>query len=71
MENKAHYWSAISFMCLTRMRREAIIMDETKELLDLDNYLSFDDITSKGIIAKSNCITGNTDHFVRHIQKNN
>jgi hypothetical protein len=29
-------------------------MDETtKELQDLDNYLSFDDITSKDIITKS------------------
>ena len=43
-------------MCLTPMRREAIIMDETKELLDIENYLSFDDITSKDIITKSNCI---------------
>ena len=69
MEIKAHFWSTIFFMCLTRMRREAIIMDETKELLDLDNYLSFDDITSKGIITKSNCITGNTDHFVNYLRE--
>ena len=49
------------------MRGEAIIMNETKELLDIDNYLSFDDIASKGIITKSNCITGNTDHFVDYL----
>ena len=51
------------------MRREAIIMDETKELLQQDNYLSFGDITSKGIITKSNCITGNTDHFVDYLRE--
>jgi len=44
-------------------------MDETKELLDLDNYLNFDDITSKDIITKSNCITGNTDHFVNYLRE--
>ena len=51
------------------MRGEAIIMNETKELLDIDNYLSFDDITSKSIITKSNCITGNTDHFVNYLRE--
>ena len=44
-------------------------MNDTKELLQQDSYLSFDDITSKSIITKSNCITGNTDHFVDYLRE--
>jgi len=44
-------------------------MDVTKELLQQDSYLSFNDITSKDIITKSNCITGNTDHFVDYLRE--
>ena len=44
-------------------------MDAKKELLQQDSYLSFDDITSKDIITKSNCITGNTDHFVDYLRE--
>lgn len=51
------------------MRREAIIMNETKELLEQDNHLNFDDITYKDIITKNNCITGNTDYFVNYLRE--
>lgn len=44
-------------------------MNDTKELLDKDSYLSFEDINSKDIITKSNCITGNTDYFVNYLKE--
>lgn len=44
-------------------------MKDTKELLEQDNYLSFDNISSKGIITKGNCITGNKDYFVNYLRE--
>jgi len=44
-------------------------MDETKEFLEQDNKLSFDNITYKGEIATGNCITGNKDYFVKYLRE--
>ena len=44
-------------------------MKETKELIEQNNYLSFDNITSKEICVTSNCITGDKDHFVNYLRE--
>lgn len=44
-------------------------MNETKDFPDQDNNLNFDNITSKGLITKGNCITGNKDYFVNYLRE--
>ena len=44
-------------------------MNETKDFPDQDNNLNFDIITSKGLITKGNCITGNKDYFVNYLKE--
>ncbi|PRR79207.1 hypothetical protein [Clostridium vincentii] len=44
-------------------------MKERKELIEQNNYLSFDNINSKDIMTKGNCITGDTDHFVNYLRE--
>ncbi|WP_026881450.1 phospholipase D-like domain-containing protein [Clostridium akagii] len=44
-------------------------MDEAKKLIEQDNELSFDNITSKGIIPKKSCITGDKNYFVNYLSE--
>lgn len=56
-------------MKISKKKGSLIIMDETKKLIDQDNELSFNNITSKGIIPKKNCITGDKDYFVNYLRE--
>jgi len=44
-------------------------MKGTRDFLERNNNLNFDNITSKGLIKKGNCITGDKDHFVNYLRE--